>query len=115
MELIVESHLDPHGVNVDLLVEIVEESNGLNDHGIDLVGRELELVSRKGVRETEFHGGEIARVDVTEEGGKLLTDSTVKILGSRVGNDRDSLELLLDGTSYTLSEEDGLVKLTRDE
>lgn len=43
------AHLDSHRVNVDLLVEVVEEGNGLDDHGVDLVGRELELEpDRKG-------------------------------------------------------------------
>jgi len=40
----------------------------LNDHSVDLVGRELELVTGEGVRETEFHGREIARVDIAEKG-----------------------------------------------
>lgn len=36
-------YLHPHCVNVDLLVEIVEESDSLNDHSVDLVGGEFEL------------------------------------------------------------------------
>lgn len=93
------THLDPHRVNVDLLVQIVEKSDSLDNHGVDLVGGELELVAGERVRETEFHGREITRVDVAEEGRELLTDTSVKVLGRRVGNDRDSLELLLNGTS----------------
>ena len=35
--------LDSHRVDVDLLVEVVEQGDGLHDHRVDLVGRELEL------------------------------------------------------------------------
>lgn len=40
-----KTHLDSHGVDVDLLVKVVKEGNSLDDHGVDLVGRELELES----------------------------------------------------------------------
>lgn len=40
-----ESYLNSHGVDVDLLVKIVKEGNSLDDHGVNLVGRELELES----------------------------------------------------------------------
>lgn len=32
------TYLDPHGVGIDFLVEFIEQSDGLNDHGIDLIG-----------------------------------------------------------------------------
>lgn len=41
--------LDAHGIGVELLVEDVEAGNALDDHGIDLVGGELELVAGKRV------------------------------------------------------------------
>lgn len=71
----------------------------MNDHSVDLVGRELELVSGERVGETEFHGREITRVDIAEKGRELLSDSSVKVVSGRIGNDRDSLELLLNRTS----------------
>ena len=37
------AYLYPHGVDVDFLVEIVEESDSLNDHSVDFVRREFEL------------------------------------------------------------------------
>jgi len=37
--------LDAHGIGVELLVENVEAGNALDDHGVDLVGGELELVA----------------------------------------------------------------------
>ena len=39
------AYLHSHGVNVDFFVEIVKESDSLNDHCVDLVRGELELVS----------------------------------------------------------------------
>ena len=35
--------LDAHRVDVDFLVKIVEKSDSLHNHGVDLVGRKLEL------------------------------------------------------------------------
>lgn len=115
------THLDAHRVDVDLLVEVIEESDGLNDHGVDLVGGELELVAAstnssvraqpavekgtkdepgEGVGETELHGADVLGVDVVEEGGELGSDSTVEVVDGRVGDDREG-ELLGDGTSCT--------------
>jgi hypothetical protein len=38
-----QAYLDTHGVDVDLLVEVVEESNCLDHHSVNLVRRELDL------------------------------------------------------------------------
>ena len=37
------TRLDTHAVNVDFLVEVVEQGNGLDDHSVDLVGGEFEF------------------------------------------------------------------------
>jgi hypothetical protein len=37
------TYLHSHGVNVDFLVEIIKESDSLNDHSVDLVRGEFEL------------------------------------------------------------------------
>jgi hypothetical protein len=39
--------------------------------------------------ETKRHGVEILGVDTTEKGSELLTDTSVEVLGGRVGNDGD--------------------------
>jgi hypothetical protein len=91
--------LNPHRVDVDLLVQVVKESDRLNDHSVDLVGRELELVAGEGVGETEFHRREVARVDVAEQGVELLADTTVEVVDGRAGDDVE-LKLLGDGTTY---------------
>jgi hypothetical protein len=49
----------PHDVVVQLLVEVVEEGDGLNDHGVDLVGAELQLVARQRMSETQRHCGHV--------------------------------------------------------
>jgi hypothetical protein len=42
------AHLHSHTVDVDLLVEVVEQSNGLDNHGIYSVGGKLELEPERG-------------------------------------------------------------------
>ena len=37
------TYLHSHGINIDLLVEIVEECDSLHNHGINLVWGKLEL------------------------------------------------------------------------
>jgi hypothetical protein len=44
-------YLDSHSVNVDLLVQIVEQCNGLDNHGVYLVRREFELEPAKNAHE----------------------------------------------------------------
>lgn len=38
-------YFDSHCVNVDFLVKIIEQCDSLNNHGVNFVGRELELKS----------------------------------------------------------------------
>lgn len=38
-----EIYLDSHGIDIELLVQIVQQSNSLNHHGIDFLGGELQL------------------------------------------------------------------------
>ena len=57
------AYLDSHRVDVDLLVEIIEQSNSLDDHCVDLVGREFELESTHRVTETKGHRVEVFCVD----------------------------------------------------
>lgn len=83
------THLDPHRVDVDLLVEVVEKSDRLDDHGVDLVGGELELEAGEGVSETERHGVDVSLVDAAEQRRELLSDTTVQVLGRRVGKNGD--------------------------
>ncbi|KAI6756257.1 hypothetical protein HG530_011993 [Fusarium avenaceum] len=86
--------LGSHSVNVKLLVKIVEELDSLNDHRVDLVGRELELVTRHGVRETESHAVKVLLNKTREKVGHSTSNTTEEIHG--VGaRDRSDVDLLL--------------------
>jgi len=83
------THLDSHRVDVDLLVQVVEQGNGLDDHRVDLVRRELELESGHRVTETEGHGVQVLLLNTTEERRELLSDTSVKVLRGRIREDGD--------------------------
>ena len=76
--------LDTHGVGVELLVEHIERCDGLDNHGIDLVGREAQLVSRQGVGKTESGRGFLRGKKIGKERGEVFADGTEYILGRRV-------------------------------
>jgi hypothetical protein len=79
--------LHSHGVCVELLVEDVKTGDTLDDHGVDLVGRELELVSGERMRKTEAGRVHLSRDELGNERGHVLADGTVDILGRRVGDE----------------------------
>jgi hypothetical protein len=97
------THLDSHRVDVDLLVQIVEKCDSLDDHGVDLVGRELELETRQRVTETKGHSAQVLWVDTAEQRSQLLSDTSVQVLGSRVGKNGD-VEGGFDGGSFWWSD-----------
>ena len=51
----------------------------LNDHSVDLVGAELELVAGEGVSQTEGHGAALGLLD-TGHLVQILTDSTDQLM-----------------------------------
>ncbi|KAI6768706.1 hypothetical protein HG531_010895 [Fusarium graminearum] len=71
--------LGSHGVNVELLVEVVKELDSLDDHGVDLIGRELELVARHGVRKTQSHAVKVLLKQAGDEVGHLASNASEKI------------------------------------
>lgn len=81
--------LDAHGVCVELLIEDIETGNGLDDHGVDLLGGELELVTGQRVRKTEAGRVHLGGDQVGDERGHVLANSTVDVLGGRVGDGLD--------------------------
>lgn len=83
------THLDSHRVDVNLLVKIVEQGNSLDNHRVDFVSGEFELESTHRVTETERHGVEVFGVDATKKRCELLSNTSVKVLGGRVGDDGD--------------------------
>jgi hypothetical protein len=87
--------LDAHGVGVDLLVELVEEADGLHDHGVDLVRAELELVARQRVAEAELHLAQARVVQPLDEVGQLVADAAHELVDLGVADARN-VELVLD-------------------
>lgn len=106
--------LDTHGVGVELLVKLVEERDGVNDHDIDLLGGELELVARERVRETEGHLLEVLWEHARNELREILADGTEEVGGGGVGNGLDvEAGNLVDGsTELGLSNGEGDLLLT---
>lgn len=94
--------LDTHSVGVQLLVKIIEKTNGLDDHSVDLVGGELELVTGERVGQTKGHGGHITGGKAGNEGGEVLTDGTEDVVGAGVSNQLNvKTGKLADGVSYS--------------
>jgi hypothetical protein len=81
--------LHAHGVCVELLVENVETGDRLDDHGVDLIGRELELVTGERVRETEAGRVHLSGNQIGNERSHVLADSAIDVLGRRVGDGLD--------------------------
>jgi hypothetical protein len=79
--------LHSHGICVELLVKDIETGDTLDDHGVDLIGRELELVSGERMRKTEAGRVHLSRDKLGNEGRHVLADGTVDILGRRVGDE----------------------------
>lgn len=59
--------LDSHSVGVELLVKDIERCNGLDNHGIDLVGREAQLVTRQRMGKTKSGRGLLRGQQVGKE------------------------------------------------
>ena len=81
--------LHAHGICVELLVEDIETGNGLDDHGVDLLGGELELVTGERVGKTKAGRVHLGRDQLGDERGHVLADGAVDILGGRVGDGLD--------------------------
>ena len=100
--------LDTHGISVDLLIQLVEKADSLDDHGVDLIGRELELVPGKRMGQTELHSTEIGTTNATglviaglHELVHVAADATEKLRGLGVVNDA-ARKLVLDARGQSL-------------
>ncbi len=64
-----------HGEEVDVLVELVEESDGLDDHVVDAVHVELYLRARVGMAEAELGLGEVVGLQTFEQLRRVEADA----------------------------------------
>ncbi|KAL1836320.1 hypothetical protein VTK73DRAFT_5092 [Phialemonium thermophilum] len=78
-----------HGVGVELLVQVVEQGDGVHDHDVDLVGRELELVARQRVRQAQRHLLEVLGQHARDQVGEVGADGAEQVVGRRVGDGLD--------------------------
>jgi hypothetical protein len=93
--------LNTHSVGVELLVEVIQKANGLDNHGVNFVGRELELVTGERVGQTKGHGGHVTGHQTGDESGKVLTNSTVDVVSGGVSDEGDvEARELANGIAY---------------
>ena len=55
-----------HREEIDVLVELVKQGDGLDDHVVDVVHVELELRARVGMAEAKLRLGEVVRLQTFE-------------------------------------------------
>ena len=92
--------LHTHGVCVELLVQNVQASDTLDDHGVHLVGREFQFVPRERMRQTQTCRIDLCGDQVRYQRGQVLADRAVHLLGRRVGEDLEGeARQLTDGVS----------------
>jgi hypothetical protein len=88
-------------------------TDGLNDHGVDLVGTELELVAGQAVGETDAHGGNFL-LGHLDQALHLTADESHQVLHVGVAHAVD-VELLLDrAAELGISDEHGLLGVIGD-
>ena len=70
-----------HSVVIELFIKIFEKTNSLDDHGIYLLSGEAELISGKGVGETEAHSIKLFFLKVFQEISHLEPNASQKFIG----------------------------------
>ena len=96
--------LDAHGVRVDFLVEFVQESHRLNDHGVDLIGGKLEFVSPQGMGQAQLHGpnvrprhpAAVVAVGFLEEFVHVSPDAAEEFVGFGIVHDAEAGDGILE-------------------
>lgn len=70
---------DAHGKGVDVLVELIEEGDGLDDVVIGTVDVELDFATRVAVSKTELGLLDISLLELLDELGKVETDTAEEL------------------------------------
>lgn len=103
---------ESHHVVVEFLIEVIEEGDGLDDHGIDFFDGELEFVPRESVGETESHFFHVVLAESLDEGVELGLQSTVEVDVS--GLDLDSEGFLDLFTEFFVGDFEGFLDFSLD-
>mmetsp|Transcript_56389 Transcript_56389/g.114897 ORF Transcript_56389/g.114897 Transcript_56389/m.114897 type:complete len:517 (+) Transcript_56389:1025-2575(+) len=91
--------LHTHRVGVDLLVELVQQADGLHDHRVNLVRAELQLIAGQGVAQAQHHSAKLVLLQAVDEGRKLATDAAHQLHDARVAHALHA-KLLLDDAAH---------------
>mmetsp|Transcript_22450 Transcript_22450/g.27657 ORF Transcript_22450/g.27657 Transcript_22450/m.27657 type:complete len:445 (-) Transcript_22450:59-1393(-) len=100
--------LQAHGIVVQLLVEVLQERDSLDDHGVDLVGGESQFIPGDRVSKTELHLLHLRALDAVNKALHLEANAAhqlVSLLARLAGN----AELLLDGLAELVVGDEELV------
>ena len=81
--------LQSHCVVVDLLIQVIQQGDGLDDHDVDLLGRELELVPGETVSNTQSHHLQLILIIDIEQVGQIESDDPHELLNALVLLARD--------------------------
>lgn len=93
---------DAHGESVDILVEGIDQGNGLDNLVVVLLDRELDLSSRVGVAQTQLCSLRVALLQLLEELWPMVSDSTKQILNNLSSLTIDEWEDCLDASCQVL-------------
>ena len=76
--------LHAHRIDVDLFVELIQQTNRLHDHRIHLICAELQLVATQAVRQTQNHGMHVLGSHRVDESIHLATNASHKLVNTRI-------------------------------
>lgn len=101
-----------HGKSVDVLVELVEEGDGLDDHVVGAVDVELYLGARVGVTKTKLRTRHVTHLEAGEELLGVETDATddlERALGGIAVDVEGRLDGLGESTLFDTEDDAGLL------
>lgn len=100
--------LQTHGVVVELFVEVLKKRNSLNDHSVDLIRGEGELIARHAMSQTKLHLLHLGALNAVNEALHLETDATEELIGLLAGLAVNA-KLFLDGLAELVVGDEELV------
>jgi len=104
--------LQPHGVVVQFLIEVLKQRDSLDNHSVYLVRREGECVAGHGMSQTQLHGLELFGVIKTlNERLHLETNAAHELVNFLSGFAGNSELLRNDFAEFLLSDEELIFNL----